>query len=143
MKYAIRAGWLANPSQGCSQFPRNSHEFLIHYQSEDSCAHQMLIHILPIMLTIELRIVTIFWARYSISSKHVSFWDMILEPHQDTYHSNIGLWFRQLIELRMSTLHTSTIWEFQGLLLVFSYMMHGLKSFVAYGCIPMNLEIGF
>ena len=62
-------GWLANPSWGCRHFPCDfwsSYEYLIHYQSEDSRANSM--------LTIELRVLIIFWARSPISFNHLSFW---------------------------------------------------------------------
>ena len=42
----ISMEWLANPSRGCSQFPhkfQSLYEYLVHYQSEDSCTHYMVI----------------------------------------------------------------------------------------------------
>ena len=42
MKHAIITRWLANPNQERSFFLydlQSSYEHLIHYQSEDSCAH--------------------------------------------------------------------------------------------------------
>ena len=63
MKHAISARWLANPNQGFSHFPHNCwnlYEYLILYQTEDLCAHEMVIWVVPIMLTIEPRMVIIF-----------------------------------------------------------------------------------
>ena len=42
------------------------------------------------MLTIELRLFSIFWARGPISFKHMS-WYPFFEPHETTHHSNIGV----------------------------------------------------
>ena len=46
MKHVISTTWLANPNQGGCYFPHNfqgSYEYLIHYQREDSHAHEMAI----------------------------------------------------------------------------------------------------
>ena len=99
--------WLANPSRGCRCFPHHSwrsYEYLIHCQTEDSCAHWMVMYTLPIMLTIEPRMVTIFWACSPISFRHKSFWSLFLEPHLTTYPSNIGVWLRYVTKFGISTL---------------------------------------
>jgi hypothetical protein len=44
MKDPLSTRWLAYPNQGCTHFPHNIwslYEYIIHYQSEDSYAHQM------------------------------------------------------------------------------------------------------
>ena len=58
MKHTMSMRSFANPNRGPSHLPRNfrsSYEYLIHYQSEDSCV-LLTGHIghIPIMLTIEL-----------------------------------------------------------------------------------------
>ena len=50
MKHALHARRLENPNQGHSHFPhhfQSSYEYLLHYQSEDFDAHQMVIKIPP------------------------------------------------------------------------------------------------
>ena len=73
--------WLANPNRGWSHFLNNcwsSHEFVIHYHSEESRAQWMVINVPPIMLIIEPIMVIIFWVRSPISFKHMSFWVSVL-----------------------------------------------------------------
>ena len=58
MEHVISMRWLVHSNRGRSHFPYDfwsSYEYPIHYQSEDSCAHQSVV-----MLTIELRMVIIF-----------------------------------------------------------------------------------
>ena len=57
------------------------------------------------MLTIELRMVSTFWARTPISFKHKSFWCPFVDPHLTPYHQNIGVQIIAKLELGMSTLH--------------------------------------
>ena len=42
MKHEISTKWFTNPNQGQSRNSR--HEYLICYESEDSCTHEMNIH---------------------------------------------------------------------------------------------------
>jgi hypothetical protein len=63
MKHTISTGWLVDPNQGCSHFPHNnqsSHEYLDYYQSEGSCAHQMITQVPPIRLIMRPRMVIKF-----------------------------------------------------------------------------------
>ena len=63
MKQAISMRWLADPNQGHSHFPhdfQSSYDNLIHYQSEESCSHLVVIYVSPIMLTIKPRMVSNF-----------------------------------------------------------------------------------
>ena len=58
-----------------------------------------------------------------ISPKHISFWYLLLEPHQTTYHSNRDVWLKQAIELGMSTSNTlfnSWVWYH----VMFPYIVH-------------------
>ena len=57
----------------------------------------------PIMLAIEPTIIIIVWAYSPISFKCMSFWYPILELHQITNLSNIGLWLRKVTKLGTST----------------------------------------
>ena len=86
--------WLANPNCSYSHFLHNfqrSYECLIHYQSEDSRPSWVVIYVPPNMLTIDPRMLSIFWARGPNSIKHMSFscpfLDILL---RSTYHSNRG-----------------------------------------------------
>ena len=59
----ISTGWLPNSNLGRSCCPHNfqtSYEYLTNYQSEDSCAHEMVIQVPPIMLTSDPRMVSYF-----------------------------------------------------------------------------------
>ena len=56
------------------------------------------------MVTIERRIVSIFWARSSISFEHMSFWCPFLDPHLTTCHANIGVQIIAMSELVTSSL---------------------------------------
>jgi hypothetical protein len=62
-KHTIIARWLANPNRGHSRFPhdfRSLYEYLSHYQSEDSHAHQMIMQVFSsYMLIIDPRMVII------------------------------------------------------------------------------------
>lgn len=65
MKHAISARGLAKPEihRACSIIPfnlRSLHEYLLHYQSEDSRSHEMVIDVPLIMLTIDPRTVNLF-----------------------------------------------------------------------------------
>ena len=63
MKHMVSMRWVANPNQSCSQFPHNLwslYAYLIHYQGEDSCVHEMVIWISSIMLISKPRMVNIF-----------------------------------------------------------------------------------
>ena len=51
------------------------------------------------MLIIEPRMVNNFWARSPISSKHMSFRCLLLEPHLIRHHSYIGVLLRLVTEL--------------------------------------------
>ena len=60
----------------------------------------------PIVLTIEPRMLSIFWARSPISFKHMSFWcpfflDILL---RSTYHSNTGIHIIAMLRLGTSTI---------------------------------------
>ena len=57
------------------------------------------------MLTIELRMVSTFWARTPISFKHKSFWCPFVDPLLTPYHQNIGVQIIAKLELGTSTLH--------------------------------------
>ena len=64
MKHLISTRWLANP-KGRSHFPHNFGSLYrdpIHCQTEDSLICYMIIYVLPIMLTVECRVVNMFWA---------------------------------------------------------------------------------
>lgn len=63
-----------------------SHEYLNHYPSEHSCAHEVVIQI---MLTVELRITSILGAHSPISFKFIAFWCPFLDLHLTPYHLNI------------------------------------------------------
>ena len=65
---------------------------------------------LTIMLTIELKMVSVFWARRPISFKHMLFWCLFLDPHQSTFHSNIGVHLIVVLKLGTCTLqpHNTT-----------------------------------
>ena len=56
------------------------------------------------MLTIESRMVIIFWVGSPFLFEHVSYWYLLLEPHLTTYDSNIRTWIREAIEIGTSTL---------------------------------------
>ena len=60
MKHVIRARWLANPeSEAVVTFLMifwSLYKYFIHYQSEDSRTHQVVLYITPNMLTTEPRI---------------------------------------------------------------------------------------
>ena len=56
-----------------------------------------------IMLTTEHRKINIFWARTSISFKHISFWCLFLDPHLPSYHSNIGVQILAMFDLGTPT----------------------------------------
>ena len=64
----------------------SSYKYLISCQSKDSCAHEVVIQVLPIMMNVESRMVSIFRARSPFSFIHVSFWCQFLDPHLTTYH---------------------------------------------------------
>ena len=75
MKHVISMRWLANPNKGPNHF---SHNFITHYQSEDSHAHGMVINTSPppwsIMLTIKPKMVIVVF--------DTCLWgDSYLEPH--------------------------------------------------------------
>jgi hypothetical protein len=55
------------------------------------------------MLTIELRMVRLIWARSAISFKHVPFWFLFSDPHLTTYNPKIGVQIIVVFELGMST----------------------------------------
>lgn len=110
MKHATSTRWLDNPNWGCSHFPLNfwsSIGYVFKYQSDCSCAHDrsyIIIYVPPIKLTIELRIIVIFWTHGPISFEHMFICYMFLKPHQLTYNSNIGVRLRVVTTLGMSTL---------------------------------------
>ena len=59
MKHVISMRWLANPNRGPNHF---SHNFITHYQSEDSHVHGIVINTSPspsIMLTIKPKMVIV------------------------------------------------------------------------------------
>jgi hypothetical protein len=56
------------------------------------------------MFTIEPILVTMFKASSPISSKHMFLWYSLLEPHQITNHSNVGVMIRKVIVCRLTTL---------------------------------------
>jgi hypothetical protein len=62
----------------------------------------------PLMiLSIEFRIINIiFWACSPVSFKHTTSWYMLLEPDLPSYHSNVGVWLRPVVEFGTSTLCT-------------------------------------
>ena len=67
MKHAISRRWSPNPGQGRSHYPHkfwSSYKCLLHYQSEGTCVHSIVIEVRP--LTIEHRTVIIFWAHSPI-----------------------------------------------------------------------------
>ena len=93
MKHANSARWLANPNRACSHLPRNFWtlcEFFIQYQ-RSSCSLSGHIDPPPIMLTIEFRPVSLFWAHSPITSKRLCSWCPLLDPHLTTYRWNIGV----------------------------------------------------
>ena len=48
MKHTLRTKWLASANRGHCHFPhyfRGSYEYLIHYQSKNSRAHYMVVHV--------------------------------------------------------------------------------------------------
>ena len=90
---------LVNPNQGHNHFPhnlRNSHVYFIHYQSEYSHGHTWP----PNLLMIDPRMVIIFWARSSMSLRHMSFKYPYSEPHLTTYYLNIVVQVRQRNQIR-------------------------------------------
>ena len=61
----------------------------------------------PIVFTIEWGVVIEIWKCSPISFEHVPFWCLLIDPHQTTYQSNIGIWWR-----KKSPLNTHlTQWE--------------------------------
>ena len=71
----------------------------------------------PVMLTMEPRLIIIFWAHNPTSSKYISpFWYLFLESHQITYHSNVGVLIRKVTNKGSFTL-----------LLIFGRMKGDLK----------------
>ena len=69
-------------------------EYLIRYQSvliEQSYRSPQII-----ILNIELRMLIILWAHNPISFKHMSFWYLLLKPHQTTRHSHISVLIREV-----------------------------------------------
>lgn len=67
---------------------QSAYEYLIHYQCEITCVHQMVIQVSLITLTIEPKTVITFWACIPLCFKHMSTSYLFLEPHQTTYHLN-------------------------------------------------------
>ena len=64
-----------------------------------------LIVVYPIILNIEPKMVSKFWALSPISSKHMSLWfNFFLDPHLATHDSNIGLCWRWVTKIRPSYL---------------------------------------
>ena len=64
----------------------------------------MVIYAPSIMVTINSRMIIILCTHSPISFKHMMpFWYPLLEPRLTTYHSNIGVWLREVTELGTST----------------------------------------
>ena len=64
----------------------------------------MILHLLPILLIIECRIIDEFWASSPISCKQMFFWCQFLDPHVTTYHLIIGVRLKWVTELGLLTL---------------------------------------
>ena len=112
MKHAISAKWLANPNHAHSHLPCKFSELIwISYSlSKWRFSYSLSDHIDPsqLMLTIEPRMVSIFWARSPISLEHISFWCPFLDTHLTIYYSNI---FVQIIaKFGFSPFYLSKIW---------------------------------
>lgn len=56
------------------------------------------------MFTVELIMVIILWAHNPISFNYVLCWHLLLEPHESPYHSDVGVWLREVYGLGTSTL---------------------------------------
>ena len=93
-KHVICTLQLGNPNRGCSHFPHIFLElmwiFYLVWKQRFSCSLSGNT-CSPIMLIIELGMVTILWAYYPISFEHMVFGYPFLEPHITTYHSNIAI----------------------------------------------------
>ena len=59
---------------------------------------QVLSNYIPIVLTIECRVVNKIWRRTPIPFNHVSLCYPFLDPHLTTHHSNISFQFRKATE---------------------------------------------
>ena len=65
---------------------------------------KVVIYVPPVIVTIEFRIVSIYWARSPISFKHIAFWCLSLDPYSSTYRSDTGVQIVAVLESGMSTL---------------------------------------
>ena len=117
---------IASPNRACSHLSPNFWclcKYLIHYQSEDVCACQLSGHVVPspsqinesnkIMLIVESRMVTMFWALSLVCFEHVSIFYLFLDPHQTTClpicrYPNYGfVWIRHIYLVDSDIWHES------------------------------------
>ena len=98
MKHAISMKWLANPHWGHSRIHRMNILFII--KVKILVLVKWSYRSLSITLTIEPRMVSVFWCRSPISFKHMFVWNPVLEVHLTIHPLKYGCLIKRSNQIR-------------------------------------------